>query len=410
VLVGFGALWLLFLFNFSGFTFGSGDASVQYGFVQRLFGDASSAQGYYFGFALVEAPFYAVGKLLDFIGVHTLDGVRVRSAAISIGIGLLVLPGAGLLVWLLRRLRLPASPTVLVGSIFGTSLFYYGVYQPGKNHVADALLFLAAIAVASVYFRADVPSARLAALLGAVLGFSVSVRYFAGAEAVALGAVLLWLRRWRDAGIVALVCGATFGALALIPLALGVSLTAGGVSTGDALVFAPLNPVRMLFTDHRGLVVWSPVTAIAAVGWIHVIRSRPQDRRFFAAVLAMGFAIVGSYAFVQFWDGTYSFSQRFYTPLFALVAIGLAGAFETRPRLVTALTSACVAWSLFLCFNFVTIGGWRFPSRHDSGATALAGLPRHEHYSAGAYAWGIYHQSRLVRSWLPWPGSTPTHR
>jgi hypothetical protein len=408
-LYGLAFLWVLFLSNFTALGLGSGDATTQFFLVQRFFGDASHADGYYFGLAFIEVPFYALSKLLEVVGIHSFAGQPLAEAVIGVGMGLLVLPGVALLIWILNRLRLPTSPTVLIGSVFGTPLFYYAVFAPGKNHLADALLFAVTVALAFRYFRTDAPHRRIVASLAAVLGFSMTVRYFAGAELVALGVALLWFRRWRDAVIV--VIGATLTALLLaaIPKAYGVGIfTSGAHSPEDVLVFAPLNPLRMLFTDHRGLFVWSPVAVVGVVGYVRLLRTRVEHRRFLTVVAFMGLAIVGAHAFIPFWDGTFSFSQRFLTPLFVLIAIGLASAFDARPRLVSGVTALCVAWSLFLCFNLQTIGGWMFFNRESNGATALAGLPHHEHYSPGSYTWGVYKQSRLVRSWLPWAGSAQT--
>jgi hypothetical protein len=265
------------------------------------------------------------------------------------------------------------------------------------------------LALTFAYFRTEQPSGRLVLALGALLGFSMTVRYFAGPEILPLVAYLVWLRRFRHAAGIAAAAAATFLLLALIPKAYGVGIfTGGSYSPDNVLIFAPLNPLRMLFTDHRGLFVWSPVAIVATIGYVRAVRTRPEQRRFLLLAAAMGVAIVASYTVIPFWDGTDSFSQRFFTSLFPLIAIGLAGAFEARPRTVSVAAALCVAWSLFLCFNLQTIGGYRFFNRHVNSATSLAGLPRHEHYSVGSYTWGIYRQSRLVRSWLPWPGTTPT--
>ncbi len=396
-------VWLLFLANFTVLALPGGDATVQYRFVQQMFGDASHAVGYYFGFALLEAPFYGFGKLLEQVGVHDLGGHPIEPALIALAIGLLVLPAGALLAWLLRQLRLPAPGAVLLASAFGTPVFFYAVFQPGKNHVPDAVLFSVVVWLTFLYFRREQPARYLAPALGAVLGFSATVRYFSGAEIVPLVAALLVLRRWRHAAEVAGAAASVFWLLFLIPRSFGVPVFTGGYTTDNIIVFAPLNPLRMLFTDHRGLFVWSPVTALAAMGVVRLILRRPEHRRFLLVAIAMGLAIIASYSLIPFWDGTWSFSQRFYTPLFPLVAIGLAGLVEPRPRPVQALATLGVAWSLFLCFNLTTIGGPQYNSNVAGGASDLALVPARTHTSAGAYLWGIYHRSRLIEPVVPWP-------
>src|SRR2546430_1467622 len=75
------SIWFLLLVNFSGLAMNSGDSLVQYGFVQRMFGDAHSALGYYFGLALIEAPFYAIGKLLHLLGLKLVLGRSIEQAS-----------------------------------------------------------------------------------------------------------------------------------------------------------------------------------------------------------------------------------------------------------------------------------------------------------------------------------------
>jgi peptidoglycan/LPS O-acetylase OafA/YrhL len=135
------------------------------------------------------------------------------------------------------------------------------------------------------------------------------------------------------------------------------------------------------------------------------VRRRPEHRTFLLVVIAMGLAIVGSYAFVPFWDGGWSFSQRYFTSLFPLLVLGVAAAIEERRRLGIALAAVCALWSIYLCLNLVTIGGPQYESTVSGGASDLAALPFRTHTSPGAYAWGVYHQSRVVKALVPWPFS-----
>ena len=89
----------------------------------------------------------------------------------------------------------------------------------------------------------------------------------------------------------------------------------------------------------------------------------------------MGVAIMCSYSLVAFWDGTWAFSQRFFTPLFPLVVIGLAGLADAVPRFTLVAASVAVAWSLFLAFNLTIIGGPQYLSNTPGGATDLALVP-----------------------------------
>jgi len=405
-----GVVWVGFVANFAVLYIAGGDAPYQYQWVQRLYGQRAHADGYFFGLGLLEAPFYGIGRLLRRTGVHIVGGFPVEMVMVALGTGLVVVPAGFLLVRLLRALDLAAIGTSLLAAFFGTSLVFWVVFSPGKNHPADAALFTLVVYLVYRYFRGDARRSRLLWALGATLGFSITVRYFSGAEAVALVATLLAFRRVADAIRIACSTAVTCALLFAIPLALGTPVFGGGYGVSQQSGFYPLNPLRMLFTDHRGLFVWSPVTVLALAGLVLLYRRRADLRPFLVAVYAMGAAIVASYAFVPYWDGAWSFGQRYYTPLFPLVVLGLAALFDAargRARIaVAALTVAATAWSLFLCFNLFFIGGHVYtgPTFGD-GAVGVARLQSKTHTPWGQYAWSIYYRSRLVKPLVPWPFS-----
>jgi len=396
-LLAAGGLWLLFLVNFSALELPSGDEHVQYTFVQRLFGDVPHALGYYFGLGLIEAPFYGLGKLLKDAGLQSIDGHSLPMATVALGLGLLTFVSWPLLAGVIRGLRLRHAGFAILAATLGTPYFYYATFVPGKNHSVDGTLF-AAVIYLTYRFLTHSPVERWTPFaLGAVLGLSYTVRYFDGAEAVALVAFLVWDRRLRHAVQIALTSAVVCGLLFIVPHAYGVSVFSGGnYSAENVIVFAPLNPLRMLFTNHRGYFVWSPVSALAVLGLILLWRRRPESRKFLAAVCAMGIAVMASYALIPWWDGTWSFSQRFFTPLFPLVAIGLAGLVDAVPRPAIVAAVVAVAWSLFLAFNLVVIGGPQYNSNTPGGATDLALVPVRTNTSLGAYLWGMKHRSHLL--------------
>ncbi|HEY7208470.1 MAG TPA: glycosyltransferase family 39 protein [Gaiellaceae bacterium] len=392
-----GVVWVLLVVNFSRLAVISGDESVQYRFVQRLFGDVPDAVGYYFGLGLVEAPFYAVGSALDAAGLHTVDGQPVHGAAIALGLGLLMLAAWPLLAAVIGGLGLRYAGFSILAAAVGMPFLFYASFVPGKNHALDALLFTAAIYLSYRYFRQPRPEPWVPYALGAVFGLAYTVRYFDGAAAVALVLVLLWFRRWADAALIAVTSAVVCLLLFAIPWAYGVPVFSGGYKAENLIVFAPLNPLRMLFTNHRGLFVWSPVSVLAAIGLVLLFVRRPEWRRFLTAVTAMAVAIVASYSLIGFWDGTWSFSQRFYTPLFPLVAIGLAGLLDAAPRFGLVAASLAALWTAFLMFNLEVIGGPQYTNTISGGATDLARLPATTHTSPGAYLWGLKHKSNLLR-------------
>lgn len=389
-------VWALLVLNFNRLGILTGDENVQYGLVKRMYGDANTALGYYFGLALVEAPFYGIGKALDAAGLTTVAGHPTREAAITTGLGLLTLTMWPLLASLIRSLRLALPGPAILLAALGTPLFFYSSQEAAKNHALDAILFTVVVYLTYRYFHDEPRSRWLPALIGVVLGFSVLVRYTQGAEAVALVACLLWLRRFRDTAELVAGAAVTVLLLALIPLALDVPLRGGGYSE-SLIQFRPLNPYRMLFTDHRGYFVWSPVAILAAIGIFRLFRRRPDERKFLTVILLMAAAVVVSYTSVGFWDGTWAFGQRFFTPFFPIVALGLASLFEVKRPLTVAAASLAAAWSLFLMFNLTVIGGPKYLNTVPGGASDLAVLPARTHESVGSYLWGLRYKSNFLR-------------
>jgi hypothetical protein len=393
--------------NFNSLRIVTGDERVQFGFVQRMFGDAHSALGYYFGLALVEAPFYALGKLLARLGLDAVWGHPVEQAAVALGLGVVTLLSWPLLRPVFAGLSLRSAGVSLLAAAFGTPLFYFATFVPGKSHATDAVVFAAVIYLTYRYFTSPNPEPWLPYTLGALFGFSYTVRYFSGAESVVLVLLLFWWRRYRHAIEIALTSAIVCLLLFLVPWSLGVKVFSGGnYSAENVLTFAPLNPLRMLFTNHRGYFVWAPVAALAVLGLVHLFRTRTEHRRFLVAVVGMSIGLISSYSLISFWDGTWFFGQRFYTPLFPVVAIGLAGLLDVAPRLGGAAAVVATGWTLFLCFNLVTIGGPQYRATIPGGATDLALLAHRTHTGLGAYAFGIWHKSNLLAPFFTWPFGT----
>lgn len=391
-------VWTVFLVNFEAFRIASGDEGVQFRFVERLYGDAHQAVGYYFGLGLVEAPFYGIGKLLGSAGLHSVAGNPIEQASVAFGLGLISLVAWPLLASVIRGIGASGAGFAILAAALGTPFFYYAVFLPGKSHALDGVLFTGVIFLAFRYFRAERPERWITFALGALLGLSYTVRYFDGAEGVMLVLLLLWWRRWRPAVEVAATSAVVCLLLFAIPAAYGVRVFSGGnYSAENVLVFAPLNPLRMLFTNHRGYFVWSPVAALAAVGLVLLFRRRPEHRRFLTAVTAMAVGIMCSYSLVAFWDGTWAFGQRFFTPLFPVVAIGLAGLVDAIPRTAVAAATIAVAWSLFLAFNLNVVGGPQYVGNTPGGASDVALIPARTNTSVGAYLYGLRLRSHLFR-------------
>jgi hypothetical protein len=226
-------------------------------------------------------------------------------------------------------------------------------------------------------------------LAGVLVGVIVSVRYFDAALGGGLFLALVIYRRLRQAFVLAAVAGVTFGLLAVVPLALGVHLFEGGYQAGGLLRWSPASPFEMLFTLKRGLFLWTPVTALAVVGYVVLLRRDRAQRPFLVALGLMAILVVAIQAAVPFWDAGWSFSQRYFTALLPFFAVGIAGLLEVRPRLTVAASTAAVAWSVFLALSMVTLPY----NEQTGGVDELVHLAGKQ--SPGSYAYGVWHISHL---------------
>jgi hypothetical protein len=354
-------LWVLFAVNFNLFTLDYVPDPIRvYHFLQRLFGDrAGGADAYEFGLAFAWAPFYAFGKLFVHVtGVHSIGGQAALPGIVASSAGLFALGACAVLVPVMKGLRLPGTAFVLLCALFGTPLFYYASFNPGHTHAFETLLMCSVVALLYAYFRRSAPSPWFALGIGFLLSWAVTVRYFLAAPAIALFLGLAWYRRWRDAALVAAtpLVGLVLAGLAAYETSGDVFQGAsepgsGGVNKAlGVLRFAPLNPYRMLFTEHRGLFIWTPVSLLGAIGFVYLLRSRRSDRPFLAICGAMAVATVLAYVFSPYWDGggPPEFSTRYLTSLFPYIAIGLGGLLLWRPLVVRTAAVLAVAWSLLI--------------------------------------------------------------
>jgi hypothetical protein len=396
------AAWILFAVNFNLFMLDYVSDPIRvYHFLQRLFGDrAGGADAYEFGLAFAWTPFYALGKaFVSVTGVHSIGGKPALPGIVALSAGVFALAAGAVLVPVMKGLRLHGIAFALLCAIFGTPLFYYASFNPGHTHAFETLLMCSVVALLYRYFRGSAPPPWIALGIGALVTWAVTVRYFLAAPALALVLGLAWYRRWRD---VALVVATP--AVGLVLAGLAAYETSGDVLQGASepgkggvdkaigvLRFAPLNPYRMLFTEHRGLFVWTPVALIGAIGFVHLLRRRVDERPFLSICAGMAVATVAAYVFAPFWDGggPPEFSQRYLTSLFPYVALGVAALLEWRPVVVRAAGVLAVAWSLF-------IGIWaQLGIEAVDSPTQPIGSAVHGKVSAHVAAYNLYRISNL---------------
>lgn len=389
------AAWLIFAVNFNvGYLWG-GDSHVAYAFLRALVGSGHAVTGYQFGLALFEAPFYGVGCLLQHLGIQTIGHHPTPEAAIAAGSVFYVGLALAFVYVLLSKLGFYHPGLAATFALFGSPLFYYGTFSPGQTHAVETMLASAAFFLVYLgHIRGW--STRLAIATGVVLGIAPTVRYFEFVFGLGVVAMLVVTRRWRAAATITVSAAVTLGLLLLLPSAIGVRLFARW-DPQSVLAFSPMSPLQMLFGPRRGLFFWTPLTFLAVIGLIRALsRALGRDRWYLSTATVMGVLLIAMQVSIPFWDAGWSFSERYLTALYPIVAIGFAALLQWHRKISLALAALAIAWSFFLCLNMQTIG---FDDHHDDvfSLAARAGTQ-----TPGAYAWGVWRISRL-RFLIPRP-------
>jgi hypothetical protein len=381
-------VWLvgyaLFALTFAHFQI-QGDALVYFNLMRRFFGEHPDfAFAYQFGSDVWNTPFYLVGRLFGAIFGLQPTNFHVSFEEIWITIGAQVAFVLTLyLGWrLLRALRLPSGATVIFVAALGTPVFYYFVFEPAMKQAADTLYIMAAVVLLLRVFTGG--SDKHAAALGALAGISMITRYVNIAFFLAIAVALLLTNRRALAlstGAAVVAGGVVFALPALRGIgyyapsyfpskyALGAGALPVASTSNPFNGFDPLVPLKMLFSDHRGLFVWTPVTALGAVGYGLLLRREtdPARRRFLWTLLAAALALLVVHSPWAEWDGAFSYSTRFLTALFPLFLIGIAELVRRFGAVVYAPIAVCLAWSLMLMF--VHVVGYDGITAGDSATT-----------------------------------------
>jgi 4-amino-4-deoxy-L-arabinose transferase-like glycosyltransferase len=300
---------------------------------------------------------------------------------------------------MLRRLDLPATPSVLLLTVLGSPLVYYTALEPGYKHAVGTLAITLTAYLLLLATERDGPDWKLLLALGAAFAFAVTIRY---ADVAMLPGILLPFlvrRRPREASAVLGAIVLAGVVLFLLPAARGIPYKSFGTSQGvrveAAAARAPgptaaqplplglvpfydrvcpprpirLNleqclrnrfdaqfdlrvPAKMLFSLQRGLFLWTPLTLLASVGFALLLRSRRDRRPYLWGLAVSALCLLAVHvAWDIHWTGGFSFSQRFLTELFPLFLIGTAELVRRWGRIAIVVLGLCCAWSLVLALT-----------------------------------------------------------
>lgn len=390
-------LYLLFAASLSSYSVDN-DGRVYLDVMRRLTGESTTAPStHQWGSAIVTFPLFLVARALGAVGIHTLRGAPLEQVSMSVTTAAALVAAVYLGWQLLRRLDLPAGPGVIALVVVGTPLFYYAALQSTYKHTIDAMVVtLEWLLLFIVIRRVSMP---LLVALAACLALSISIRSANAALVPGMLVPFLLRREWRRAGT---LLGLTAGFAALLAACARVAGLHGGqvalqrppsglaaipvdpflgnfflcrnytwhvsftqcIQNRIGVKLDPSAPVKMLFTLHRGLFLWTPLTAFATVGFVLLLLRRKDERPFLAGVgiSALGLLLVHM-LWGSFWDNGFSFSQRFLTALFPFFLLGAAELVRRWRGAALSVLSVCALFSLGLALTFFV--GYKGASAKD---------------------------------------------
>lgn len=326
------------------------------------------------GSALLWAPFYGAGHLAALVTGAPADGYsRPYVAAVATGSAVY-----GFLAMLLsaaaaRRVvghGLTASLIIAVG----TPLVFYSYVAPVFGHATSAFAVSLMVWVWLRVRERWTPRGALA--LGLAGGLVAIVREQDGL--LAIGPAVDFLLSTRDrlranpGGKVmtpaqlatVAVAGVAGFVIAFLPQALAYAAINGGVRPDSTVVrkltWTSPHAFGVLFSDEHGLLVWTPLVAIALAGLLRLAANRsgrPEMQRVGILLLLMVAAQVYTSGSVESWTVAGSFGQRRFVALTPVLTVGLATVLATVTRLrsrllVVSLVVLCVWWNMGLMVQF----------------------------------------------------------
>lgn len=111
--------------------------------------------------------------------------------------------------------------------------------------------------------------------------------------------------------------------------------------------------LRVLFSSDHGLLVWTPVLALALVGLFLFLR---VDRAFALKLIVCAVAFYLLIAFYPDWDGLSSFGNRFFVSLTPIFILGLAALWDRLARAWKSRRSFAVAGALTVALTLWNFG------------------------------------------------------
>jgi hypothetical protein len=284
---------------------------------------------YPYGSALLLAPAYWLGSLMDRIGWFSVNpeyfiNHQGRPLPYSLfpmfAINIYAL-GAIVLAYLCARMYVPALPAA-VSAFFlflGTPMLYYSSIEPFFSHVPAT--FLVSLTIYLILKWEEKPRSLLAIVAGIAGGMATLTRWQMALTILPFAFLFLRRRAWLDLVLFAIgFCMIAWHPFYTWKWMFGRSLVE--IHTENRFVGFPKYVIQVLFSGGRGLFIWSPLTVLALIGLILLRRYNWTV----AVILLTSFSLqvlINSAVVADWWAG-WSFGMRRMTELYPVFVIGLA--------------------------------------------------------------------------------------
>jgi len=292
------------------------------------------ANHWWIGTSILAGPFYVLSLRFDgsdgFGLVLAWTSVFFVAAALSIAC-----------IFMRSHRTLAIAATTL-----GTPLFWYTFRFPLGTHAAGTLCV--ALIFAGLFLGKDG-----GALVGLAAGLAIATRLQHFALLPAIVIVAIAQRRRLGWWISAICAGALpiaaqgIAWFAIYGTPLG-PLTRGANLQGVTwMPFQHIALAEVLFSSYHGLLAWSPVVAVAMIGWVAGWR---RDRQLaLACILMFAGEWLANGTFDRYFWGGMSFGGRRFVDLAVPFALGIAWFAERlRTWIAIAVITPLVAWSVAL--------------------------------------------------------------
>lgn len=319
---------------------------------------------YPYGVALLQAPFYLLGKVMRpspsaMPGYTPIDHAMIDIAASFYGAVGLVL----LLIVLRRRSSWLAALLTVIFMLVGTNLLYYVIGEPGMSHVYSFFLFSAFLALLDNRHRNNATWHRyfLLGVLTATIFVTrpTNIIFIAIAGFVIFGRGLVHEVRTFQSDRLRTACFALGFMIIILPQMIYWQYAFGSPIkwsyTGEGFTnWASPQVVRLWFSPYNGLFTYSPLILGLLLGSLFTAKKSTQEM----AALWVTFILV-SYISASWhvWTFGCGFGARSFVEYAAVFAFPLNQLLDRRTRRLPVLIgvlSICCIYTMKLTYSYPT--------------------------------------------------------